>query len=213
MAWSEIQTVAQYLYGPYIGSGGFIGTTGSPTELAYLMQLVMNRITSYPHDFPFLKRTGTITLTGATSYDLRTLIPDFRSSWQMYGVNPNQEHPYLSNDVANITPAVGYTIKGTTITFTGNIASSGTATIQYKSMWMVLSSGGTRKLNFTDDSDTTVLDDADINVLLFGLGQFVNWKSDTQSKERRADINAWFNEAWTNLILHNENAHQQRTLL
>lgn len=213
MTFADIKTLLSYLYGPYVGKGFINTTSGSVTEVAYLLQLVHDRIASYPNEWEFLKETGSITLTGASTYNLRSSFADLRSVYQIYGINSNQDHPFLPNFEANITPATGYSLRDATLIFTGNIPGSGTMTIQYKSAYMVKSAGGTRKLNFTADDDYSVLLDNDINVLIFGVGEYINWKSDVVSQERRREIKEWFKEAFTNLLLLNANTNQSISML
>jgi len=214
MIYSEIKTVIQTIYSQYIGSGNIIESdSGSPTALALLLDLVNNRVLSYPYEWPFLKITGTLTLTGATSYDLTTLFPDLKSVYQLYGLNDYEEYDYLSNKDANISSNNrGYTIKGKTLYFSGNAPTSGTFNIQYKSKYMVETSAGVRQQYFLNDDDVSVLDSDDVNVLIFGLGQFVNWQIDNKDNTRRQEVSGWFKEAWSNLLLHNEQTNQLGSL-
>lgn len=213
MTWADLQTLLTYLYGPYVGNDFINSSSGSPTELALLCQLANNRIATMPAvELECLKITSTITLTGATFYNLKTLFPDLRSVYQIYGINSNMDHPYRPNYESNVTPLEGWTVKGKTLYFTGN-APTGTANIQYKSQYLVESASGTRKLNFTADDDISVLDEADINALVFGVGEFVNWRVDTASQERKAEIKLWFKEAITNLGLTNVASHQLTSMI
>ena len=211
MDWATLKTLISTIYGQYVGAGNLIeDSSGSPTHLALLLDLVHNRIAGYPNEWPFLKEQYTLTLTGATSYNLATLFPSLKSVYQIYDTNNQQE--MLSNYDANIIPIQdGYTIKDKTLTFTGNPPTSGTFTIQGKSKWMVKDSAGTRKQYFTDDTNVTVLDD--INVLAFGVGQFVAWTSDDTAKEKRAEVGIWFKEAFANLLLTQEQTRQVNSML
>lgn len=214
-SWETLQSAIQALYVQYVGSGSVIeNSSGSPTVEALLMDLVHNRIVGYPYDWDFLKVTGTLTLTGASSYNLKTTFPDLKSVYQIYGIQENQDQQYLPNYEANIVPTDnGFTLKGNTLVFTGNTPSGGSATIQYKSLYMVKDSGGTRKQYFTSTSDESVLESSDMNVLLFGFGQYVNWKSDSKSKEQRDNVAVWFKEAWQNLLMENKNTSQVHSML
>lgn len=207
MLYSALKTQAQTLYGNYIGKGFVEPDTGSPTELATYFDLVHTQIASYPHEWPFLKITGTLTLTGASSYDLSTEFPDLGTVFQVYGISSNQEHEYFANDIANLTPLDGWTMKGKTLIFTGN-SPTGTATIQYKSQYLVEDSSGSRQQYFSNDDDVSVLGAAHIGVLLFGIGEFVQWKADTKSKYRRDLISGKFDQAWSNLLDENEMSNQ-----
>ena len=215
MTWEEIKLAIQTIYGQYVGSGKLIDDTdngSTPSALAILVNLVHNRVVGYPAELNCLKETGTITLTGASSYNLKTLLPSLKSVYQVYGINDNQEQEPMGNLEANITPLSGWTIKGDSLIFSGT-APSGTATLQYKSKYMVKDSTGTRQQYFLADADYTVLDASDCNILIFGVGQFINWSSDEEAQNRKDQIKDWYNEAWTNLILHSSQTSQLHSLL
>lgn len=215
MTWEEIKLAIQTIYGQYVGSGKLIDDTdngSTPSALAILVNLVHNRVVGYPAELNCLKETGTITLTGASSYNLKTLLPSLKSVYQVYGINDNQEQEPMGNLEANITPLSGWTIKGDSLIFSGT-APSGTATLQYKSKYMVKDSTGTRQQYFLADADYTVLDASDCNILIFGVGQFINWSSDEEAQNRKDQIKDWYNEAWTNLILHPSQTSQLHSLL
>ena len=217
MTWADLKTLCQTIYGQYVGSGKLIddsnGDDTTPSSLAILMNLVHNRIIAYPKEFEFLKETSTITLDGSTSYNLKTLLPSLRSVYQIYGIDQYKEHQLFGNWEGNITPIDGYLIRGDSLVFTGTAPISGTASIQYKSRYMVKSAAGTRKQYFLKDDDYSVLDDGDINVLIFGLVDFINWKSDTETGERKKELKDWYKEAWTNLILANKQTSQLHSML
>lgn len=150
MTWEEIKLAIQTIYGQYVGSGKLIDDTdngSTPSALAILVNLVHNRVVGYPAELNCLKETGTITLTGASSSNLKTLLPSLKSVYQVYGINDNQEQEPMGNLEANITPLSGWTIKGDSLIFSGT-APSGTATLQYKSKYMVKDSTGTRQQYF-----------------------------------------------------------------
>lgn len=199
MTWEQIKILCQTFYSQYVGSSLLIDPdSGSPSQLALFLDLVHNKIANYPQDFEFTKVTSTITLTGASSYNLKTLFPDLISVYQIYGIYDNSEHEFLPNNIANITSGDGYTIKGKTLYFTGTAPTSGTAKIQYKSKYLVEDSSGNRKRYFENDDDISVLDNP--NLLIFGLGEFIDNKSDSKDKGNRDNISKWFQEAWTELI-------------
>lgn len=219
MTWAQIKQMLTYEFGPYVGRGFVNSDSGSPTELAYKVHLAHNIIMAHPYEWEFSKAVGTITLTGATTYNLKTLLPDLMSVYQLWGINQNQEQPYVPNYEANVIPQDGYSLRGNTLIFSGNIPTAGTANLQYKSSYMVLDASGNRKQFFTDDSDTTVLDDADINVIIFGAGRFIRRKTDepvlktrygtTRGKDEQAD----FEQALTNMMLRNKQSRQNTTML
>lgn len=203
--YSDIKTFAQAQYGEVLSAGNFIETdAGSPTELAILLTLVHSRIVGYPHTFPFCKVVGTITLDGSQEYNLRTLFPDLISVTQVYGIASNRDQEYVGNAEANITSKEGFTIRNGKLIFTGQAPNSGTVKLQYKSQYLVEDANGVRKKFFEEDTDYSVLPFGHLNVLLMGLGNFVQWKTDEVSKEKRKETKSWFQEAWTNLLLDDE---------
>lgn len=213
MSWEDIKASINALYSQYVGSGNLIETdSGSPTQIAILMNLVHNRIINYPINWGFLKVTGTLTLTGASSYDLATLFPDLHSVYQIYDGTLFTEKGYVPNYEANVSPIQeAFTIKGKTLIFTGNVPTSGTLTIQYKSKYMVKTSAGVRQKYFLNNDDVTVLDDESLLVWL--LGEFINWVSDDTAAQRREEVRTWSKEAFNNLVLGNENINQISSML
>jgi len=131
---------------------------------------------------------------------------------QLYGINSYQDHTVFDNPEANITPLDGWTVRGNNLVFTGT-APSGTATIQYKSGYMVKETGGTRQKYFLAESDYTVLDDDDVNLLICGVGEYINWNSDSESQDRRKEVKEWFREAWENLMFNNPISRSVSSLL
>jgi len=206
LTWSQIKQHLAVLYGEYVGSGGFIESdAGSPSELAILCNLVHTQIIGIPQDFEFLKVDATIALTGATSYNIRTTYPDYAGTYQVYGLNDRQEEPFVSNRDANIgLYNRGYTLKNGVLIWSDYLPQSGTLNLQIKSSYMVKSAAGARKPFFTLDDDTTVLPFEHIDALLHGVGQFVNWKTDDNSKQRRDFVTGKFDIAMTGLMTPHE---------
>lgn len=214
LTYSQIKTSAIALYGTWIGSGGLIESdSGTPTTLALYLDFVHGTIAGFSQDWDFLQETGTITLTGASSYNLATLFPDLLSVYQIYGINENSEETFVSNSQANISPAPAYTIRGNLLVFSGSAPTSGTLRIQYKSQYMVKDSSGTRKQFFEDDTDVSVIPFAHKNVLIFGLGEFVTWKTDEQSESFKKRIETWSASAFNKLLLHPTMSRQVLSML
>ncbi len=213
LTYADIKNQISALYDPYVSAGFVSAVGGSPAQIGYFLRFINNRISAKPIEFEFLKQTSPITLTGASTYDLGTLFPDLYSVYQLFGTSPQQEAPYYPNYDGNVTPITGYTLKGKTLIFTGNQLFNGSVNLQYKSKWLVKDADGNRKLDFTNDTDITVLDDNQVNVLIFGVGQFVNWKTDTVSSERKAEINSWFKEAFDDLVSYNPQTSSTHTML
>lgn len=217
MNWANLKQMITYEYGPYVGKGFINKDSGSPTELAYKVHLVHCRIIAKPHEWEFAKATGTITLTGATSYNLKTLFPDFVSLYQIWGINANQEHPFVPNSDANIVPADGWSLRGNTLFFSGNVPASGTLYIQYKSSYMVESVAGVRQQFFTEDSDVSVLDDPDVPVLILGAGVYIRRKTDDPTgkgrSNRSTDEKDELDQAITDMMLRPKMTRQLSTML
>lgn len=213
--YSTLKATAIALYGKWIAAGGVIESdSGSPTTLAIYFNFVNSMIAGYPHEWGFCKEVAEITLDGSSEYNLATLIPDYLSTYQVYGLNDYQEEPYLANDEANISASErGYTIRGSLLVPTGTPPTSGTLKVQYKSKYLVKNSAGTRKQYFEDDSDYSVLSSPDDNVLTLGIGKFVNYKIDERSKSQRDENRADFKEAWNSMILRNDQTNQITSML
>lgn len=210
MTWSDLKQLIKALYDPYISAGFIESESGSPTDLALLVQMVNRKIVSSAPDLSFTKVKGTFTASGSAEVNLATEFPDLYKVYQIWGVNDNQEHPYQPNYDANIITVDGYTLRNKILSYTGNEPASGiTMNIQYGSKYLVEDASGNRKLNFTDDTDVTVLDGASLDYLTFELGRFINWKTDEQSQSRREEIINWAKEAKENMILGDNEATRQ----
>jgi len=213
MQYSDIKTFLSNFYSPFIETAYIDFDSATPSEGAIYLRMVNNRIVSKPFEFEFSKEIGSIPLTGSPTINLATSYPDLLTVYQVYGVNDNQQENFLPNNIANITPVQGYSIRGKTLYFSENVPSSGTLHFQYKSQYMVKDASGNRKLDFAEDDDYSVLDEAHINLLLFGFGEFVNWKSDELSAGRRKQIMDWVLEAFGDVMSTNINTNQLDSLL
>ena len=205
--WSDIKTICQTIYARYVNKGFIEMLSGNPTELAILIDLIHGQILDQPFEWNFCKEIGTITATGATTYDLATLFPDFHSIYQVYGINDNQDHPFAPNYEANIVPADGWSIRGNTLVFTGTAPASGTFKIQYKSKYLVKSAAGVRQQYLTDDTDYSVVPSR--NLLIYGVGEHVEWKADEASDRKQQFVNKKFEVALNNLLLSGNIATNQ----
>jgi len=183
MTWLEIKTLLGAMK-PY-ALKGLVGTTaGATPEIALYARATNMEIAGNPYKFWWLTREYTLTLTGATTYNLRTLIPDLGRIYQVTGsAAPNREAPYQSLRDYNIDLSGGVRISvlgDATLKVTG--ATSGTLTIPYFSRYLVESSGGTRKMDFTDDTDVSVIPEQHIMALVEGIKRFINDKTDEATK-------------------------------
>lgn len=152
--------------------------SGSPTELALYARVTNSEIAANPHKFSWALREYTLTLTGATEYNLKTLIPDLVAIYQIYGDSaPGREAPAQSLREYNRTLGgnIRFSVIGNTLKLTG--ATSGTLKIPYYSNYLVLDNdGSTRKLNFVDDDDTSVIPEQHVMTLVEGIMRFVDRK-------------------------------------
>lgn len=186
MTWSEIKTTAQSIVPAELK--GFVNyQSGSVTELALYCRMIHNRISGHPHKCSFLLREYTLTLTGASSYNLRTLIPDLvRLYMPPHGSNvPDREVPYqgyrdYSIDTGNNTRM---TLFGKTMMLTAG-GVTGTLTIPYYSSYLVESAAGTRKKDLTDDTDFSIIPNEHENVLIEGIVEFAKRKTKNPQNQR-----------------------------
>lgn len=214
ITYANLKSTIKAMYGGWVGAGDFIeDSSGSPTDLALLLDLVNSEVASYPNEWEFMKEVYTITFDGSTSYNLRTLIPDFITIYQLYGINDNQEHPFYPNYEANIFPTDGWSMRGDTLIFSGNEPTSGTAYIQYKSQYLVKNAAGTRKQFFEADTDYSILNPADIGILHFGVGEYIDWSINEKSNQKRNKISNKYEKAFQRMLLRNTNSRQIGSML
>lgn len=152
MTYSDVQTMMQEIYPG--ASSGFISTTA----IKLFCRKINMRLAGGPHKFSWAIREYSLVLTGATEYDLGTLIPDFVQLYQIpNSQSQGSEIGYQNIRDFNITiGGVSFTIVGDLLRF-HNPPTSGTLVIPYYSNYLVESSGGTRKLDFTDGTDISVI--------------------------------------------------------
>jgi hypothetical protein len=208
MTWEDIKAQLITLYAKYVSNNGFIEPdSGNPTELALFVDLVHQQVNSNPGMPDYFKRKvgQTITLTGASSYNLRTLFPDYIGLYQVYGVNDYQDQLNVSQSTNNLLRQnESYSVTNGILYFAEGYPQTGTLKIDYMSAYMVEDSSGNRKKFFTDETDVSVLLPNHIWVILMGVGQYVNWKADNASKAQRDFVQAQFNVAEQSLFLHQE---------
>lgn len=151
--------------------------TGSstPSQLAMFARMVNYRFSGYAHKFSWAVREYSLTLTGATSYNLLTLIPDISTVYRPYGTDFGGNQPsYRPADEYNIESGGQIlTIVGTTLKLK-NPPSSGTLYIPYYSNYLVASSGGTRQKDFLAETDVSVIPDSHMPCFLEGLQQYID---------------------------------------
>jgi len=175
--WAEIKTIATYM-APSAFGGLVNSTTGAVTELAYYARMANAKIAMVPHKFSWAIRTYTLTLTGATDYDLATLIPGLQRIYQITGENaPNGEIPYRNQAQFNIERSgINMTIVGNTLKF-HNPPSSGTLEIPYYTKYFVKTAAGVYQQDFTLDTDVSLVPDDLIPMLIEGMNEYIDRKA------------------------------------
>lgn len=177
MTWSDIKSYLSTMnpesFSKFIDNND-TGTT-TPSSLAMFARMTNYKIAGYAHKFSWAVREYTLTLTGASSYDLSSLIPDLSTVYRPYGTNfggnePSYRvaHEYNIEQGGQIFTVVGKTIK------LKNPPTSGTLTIPYFSNYLVATSGGTRQKDFLAESDVSIIPDSQINLLLEGIQQYID---------------------------------------
>lgn len=177
MTWSDIKQFFSK-FTPAQTSGIIETTSGTPTELALYARLTNNKIAGQPHKFSWMLREYTLTLTGASSYDLKTLIPGFVRARVVTGSGlPNGIASYVS-DVDLYRRTYGqhtFTIQNGVLKF-DTPPTSGTLVIPYYTSYLVKASDGTYKQDFSTDTDVSVIPDQHIDLLLEGIETYFRRK-------------------------------------
>lgn len=208
MNWEALKSTLIVLYGKFVKNNGFVEPdSGSPTELAILVDMVHQEIASNPGMPDYFKRKigAEITLTGASSIDLRALFPDYCGFYQLYGVNEYREQINVSQGDRNILlENQGYSVNNGILYLSDGFPTSGTMKIDYRSAWLVEDANGNRKQYFEDDTDVSVLLPNHLFVLQMGVGAYVNWKTDQKSKAQRDFVLGKAAVAMESLFLHTE---------
>lgn len=183
--WSEIK---QYFntFKPEDFPNFVDSATSGTNELAIYARLGNAQIAGYNHKFSWLIREYSLTLTGASSYDLSTLIPDLAQVIRPYGTGfPNNEPLYQSlTDFNILVGGMAITMQGKTLKIK-NGPSSGTLVIPYYSNYLVATSGGTRQRDFSADNDVSIVPEEHLPALLECIDEYVQRKT-KKSKYVRA---------------------------
>lgn len=175
MTYAEIKTLFSSM-APQAIKGIVNSSSGSPTsELGLYARLVHNKIAAQAHKFSWTIRSYNLTLTGADSYDLATLIPGLQMVRLVTGSDvPNGVATY-AKDVdfyRRILGSYEFTIQNKVLKF--NVPpSSGTLVIPYHTYYLVKDNGGTYKLDFTADTDVSLVPEEQINMLIEGMMEYV----------------------------------------
>lgn len=188
MTYADIKTLLQTMF-PSEMSGLVSITDASPTQLELFLRVVNNEICGNPHKFSWRLREYTLTLTGATSYNLKTLIPDLDRVYQVVGSSlANREMPNQSLREYNISAGgVRMCIMGNTLKLAAD-GLTGTLTIPYYSNYLVESAAGVRQLDFLAADDVSVIPEGYIMALIEGVGRFIYRKSRKQQYTRPVQL-------------------------
>ena len=135
-------------------SSGFV----SANALKLFCRKINMRLAGGAHKFSWALREYSLVLTGATEYDLATLIPDFVQLYQIpNSQSQGSEIGYQSPRSFNITVGgVSFTIMGNLLRF-HNPPTSGTLVLPYFSNHLVQTAAGVRQLDFEDGTDISVI--------------------------------------------------------
>lgn len=174
LTWEEIQTIVTGMKPDAVGSV-VLSDNASVSELAWYAWLVNMKIARSAHKFRALKREYSLSLTGATEYNLGSLVPDLQQVIQV--LDGQVEIGYRQYTEFNINSGgIIQTIIGKTLRL--KEARSGTLVIPYVSNYLVLDDDlSTRKRHFIDAGDQTVLYDDMIPAFIEGLMDFIYRKA------------------------------------
>lgn len=171
MLYSDLQTLLTEMQP---GSSGFVSSTG----MKYFLRMTLMDLAGGDYRFSFALREYSLTLTGATEYDLGTLIPDLVSIYQVHGESVGGYGvPYQSLRDYNLTRSgLTFTVSGSKLRFQ-NPPTSGTLTIPYYSKYLVIDAiTQARKLDAESGSDILVVPDEHIEVLFEGILRYYHRK-------------------------------------
>lgn len=188
MTWSEIKSYLSNMnpesFDKYVNNNDT--GTATPSELARYARMVNYLISGYSHKFSWAIREYSLTLTGATSYNLGTLIPDLSMVYRPYGTAFGGNEPSYSKPSEFNIESGGqiFTIVGKTLKMK-NSPSSGTLTIPYYSNYLVETSGGTRQKDFLAENDVSVIPDTHTPMLLEGIQEYIDRREHRPSYTRQ----------------------------
>lgn len=171
MTWEAIKNVLVGLM-PEAFNQQFVSQTGAPSELELYARITNQEIASYPHKFSFQEEEYTLTLNSTGEYDLATLIPGYGVIKQIYGGSAYPGQPVGIKPLTEYNSHTGGIMAAmkskSTLLLRG--LESGTIKIVYYSKYLVKDSTGSRKLDFEDDDDYSVLENS--QVLIEGIMRF-----------------------------------------
>lgn len=172
-------------------------------ELARYCKRTLRLIASN-YIYGFQETTGTLTLTGASSYNLATSFPDFQELWGLsYLLNgataPGCELTYYNaRDFLYAADILGYTVQGTSTLKlyvpAGGTGITGSLTVIYYSSTMLTSASGTAKEIPTLDTDVFRIPERFLSVLVEGILMFC-FRKDKSLREDFTDSKEAFEKA------------------
>lgn len=170
----------------------------SDEELLRMAKRVL-RLIDATATYGFQERSGTITLTGASSYDLATLFPDFKQlitlTYSPSTTSMPMEFEYRNLKDFEITrDAYAFTIQGSSTLrlYAPSVGSlTGTIGIDYYSRYLALTGGTTRAEYPTGDTDTFVIPERYIDMIVEGL-LMLGFRKDRSHREDYSDAKDMF---------------------
>lgn len=184
---------------------GFFGNSaGANTEVVRVLRRVL-RLIDAPEAYTFQEQEYTLSLTGASRYDLDTLIPGWK---RIKAINANQSGSPASyrtelqavelRDFQSLQDSYSYAIFQSRYLELYNptgVFSSGSLKIIYYTGYLVKDgSTGALKALPTSDSDTFLIPDRFLDVITEGLAMLA-FRKDRSNKEDYRDALASFNRA------------------
>lgn len=177
-------------------------------ELARMARRILRLINS-KQVYAFQETQGTLSATGATSYDLNTLFPGYKElltvQWNNASVNPKDELYYVNTkDFDLISDAFAYTVFNNAtlrLTAPGAQSLSGSLNVIYFSNYMVYQNGGATLIEYpTAADDKFSIPERFMSVLTEGLNM-LGFRKDRAHREDYIDSKAAFEEALQQLMM------------
>lgn len=181
----------------------------SDTELSRMARRILRLIDS-KSTYAFQETLGTLTLTGASAYELKTPFPDFKELISLnYATGGNgvpNEFTYTNvKDFQTMNDSYAYTILGSSslrLYAPGAVNLSGNLGILYYSRYLTIDTNGTTHIEYpTDDAHTFVIPERYINLLVEGL-LMLAFRKDRSHREDYTDSKEAFETLLREMILN-----------
>lgn len=191
-AWSDIKDEFR---------DSFRDTSTSFVDDAALLRMVRRvlRMIGSNYTYSFQEQRATINLTGATTYDLSTLLPGFKEILEITNSPPGSDVQipmdyYDPKDFLSARDSNGYTIENTSTLRLYNPSSSsltGTLTVIYYSNYMAQSALGVRQQYPLINSDLLLIPEDYLDLVVEGLLMFA-FRKDRTNREDYTDAKEVF---------------------